>query len=291
MTTAETWEIEDILDLDRYPIDQPEAPGYLAARDEARTSLRHDGCAVLNDLVRPAALAAMSAESHAIKPATHYSETRINAYFGTEPDPSLPDHHPGNIFIERSSGFTPGDAFPAGSPIDAMYRWEPLLAFVADCLEVPALHCYADPLACLTINVLNPGQQFSWHYDNNDFAVTVLLDEADEGGLFRYAANIRSREDENAEAAAAVMRGDDAPVTTLDLRPGDMQIFQGRYSLHEVTRVGADSKPRHAAVFAYTLEDGLIGGLVRTEQLFGRTLPIHHEYAAGQAVRDDVLLD
>lgn len=289
--TTDVWAMTDILDLERYPLDRPGTAGYVAARDEARASLRSDGCAVVKDLVRPEALVAMSAESHAIKPATHYSEMKINAYFGTEPDPSLPDHHPGNIFIERSSGFTPGDAFPAHSPIDAMYRWEPLLAFVADCLEIPALHCYSDPLACLTINVLNPGQQFSWHYDNNDFAVTVLLDEADEGGLFRYAPHIRSRDDENADAAADVMLGDDGPVTTLDLSPGDMQIFQGRYSLHEVTRVGADSKPRHAAVFAYTLEDGLIGGLVRTEQLFGRTLPIHHEYAEGQAVREDALLD
>ena len=75
----------------------------------------------------------------------------------------------------------------------------------------------------------------------------------------------------------------------LDAR--DLQIFRGRYSLHEVTRVAEHSRSRHAAVFAYTLEDGLIGGLVRTRQLFGRTLPIHHEYAAGQAVRSDVLLD
>ena len=291
MTSTHPWAMADIVDLDRYPIHRPHSDGYVAARDAARAALRADGCAVVADLVRPAALAAMSAESHAIKAATHYSETRINAYFGTRPDPDLPDHHPGNIFIERSSGFTPGDAFPDHSPIDAMYRWEPLLAFLADCLEVPRLHCYADPLACLTINVLNPGQQFSWHYDNNDFAVTVLLDEADEGGLFRYAPNIRSRTDENADAAAAVMLGDDGPVTTLELRPGDMQIFRGRYSLHEVTRVGTDSRPRHAAVFAYTLEDGLIGGLVRTEQLFGRTLPVHHDYAAGHAVRNDELLD
>ena len=104
--------------------------------------------------------------------------------------------------------------------------------------------------------------------------MSVLLDEADEGGLFRYAPNIRSRTDEKADIPAAVMLGDDGPVKTLELRPGDMQIFQGRYSLHEVTRVGPQSKPRHTAVFAYTLEEGLIGGLVRTEQLFGRTLPI-----------------
>lgn len=283
--------MSQILDLDRYPLHERDSPRYRHIVNEARIGLRSDGCAVIRDLVRADALAAMRAESHAIKAATHYSEMKINAYFGTEPDPELPEQHPANVFIERSSGFTPGDAFPDDSSIDAMYRWESLQRFVADCLEVDRLFCYADPLACLTINVLNPGQQFSWHYDNNDFAVTVLLDEADEGGLFRYAPNIRSRADENAAAAAAVMLGDDSAVTTLDLRPGDMQIFQGRYSLHEVTRVGPTSKPRHAAVFAYTLEDGLIGGLVRTEQLFGRHLPIHEEYAAGAAVREDSLLD
>ncbi len=288
---AGRWAIGDIVDLDRYPIDRPATDAYAQVLDDVRASLRADGCAVLADLVRPDALRAMSAEAEAIKPATHYSTTKINAYFGTEPDPSLPDHHPGNVFIERSSGFTPGDAFPEHSPIDALYRWPELHTFLAAALEVPALYCYADPLACLTINVLDPGQQFSWHYDNNDFAVTVLLDQADDGGLFRYAPNIRSRADENAEAAAAVMLGDDTLVKTLELHPGDMQIFRGRYSLHEVTRVGPESAPRHTAVFAYTLEEGLIGGLVRTEQLFGRTLPVHHEYAAGQAVREDVLLD
>lgn len=280
----------DIIDVDRYPLDRPGHPAYKAIRDRARASLAKDGCAVIADLVRPSALAAMAEEAEAIKHAAHYSTAKINAYFGTEPDPGLPSHHPGNIFIERSSGFVPGDAFSPDSRIDAMYRWQPLLDFTADCLDLERLYCYCDPLAGLTLNILNPGQQFSWHYDNNDFAVTLLLQEADEGGLFRYAPGIRSRDNENATEAADVMLGKSA-VRTLNLKPGDMQIFRGRYSLHQVTRVAATSRARHAAIFAYTLEDGLIGGLVRTEQLFGRTLPIHHEYAAGRSVREDVLLD
>ncbi len=284
-------EIGSILDLDRYPLDQPEAPGRAEALGMARRELADDGCAVIPALVRAEALAPACEEARAIVPAAHYSVDRINPYFGTEPDPTLPADHPANIFIERTSGFVPGDAFPADSLIDAVYRWPPLLGFVAECLGIDELHCYADPLACLTLNVLQPGQQFSWHYDNNDFAVTVLLQEADEGGLFRYAPDIRSRSDENAIGAAAVLRGDDTGVKTLDLRPGDLQIFRGRYSLHQVTRVGAGSCPRITAVFAYTLEPGLIGGLVRTQQLFGRTLPIHHDYARGRAVREDALLD
>jgi hypothetical protein len=286
-----TMSIGEILDLEPYPLDKPESDAYLCAVDEARSGLRSEGCAVIEQLIRPDALRVMSDEANSIKSATHFSQVKINAYFDTEPDAALPARHPANIFLERSSGFVPGDAFQPQSLIDAVYRWPHMLRFVADCLEIEELFCYADPLACLTINVLNAGQQFSWHYDNNDFGVTILLDEADSGGLFRYAPRIRSREDENAEAAAAVMLGDDSQVKALDLQPGDMQIFQGRYSLHQVTRVDEASRPRYTAVLAYTLEDGLIGGLTRTMQLFGRTLPIHEDAATAAPVREDTLLD
>ena len=92
------------------------------------------------------------------------------------------------------------------------------------------------------------------------------------------------------DAIAAVLAGGRGGVRTLDLRPGDLQIFRGRYSLHRVTRVGAASRPRHAAIFAYTLEPGVIGRVERTRQLFGRVLPAHEE-AERQRVRPDALLD
>ena len=57
-----------------------------------------------------------------------------------------------------------------------------------------------------------------------------------------------------------------------------------------MTRVDQDSRPRHAAIFAYTREPGVIGRLARTKQLFGRALP-EHEEAERQRVRSDTLLD
>ena len=64
----------------------------------------------------------------------------------------------------------------------------------------------------------------------------------------------RSTDDEGFDAVAAVLAGGREDLRTLHLRPGDPQIFRGRHSLHRVTRVGAQSRPRHAAIFAYTLE-------------------------------------
>jgi hypothetical protein len=75
----------------------------------------------------------------------------------------------------------------------------------------------------------------------------------------------------------------------LTLRPGDLQLFQGRYSLHRVSVVEGDTA-RHSAIFAYSQSPGVIGSVARTRQLFGRVLP-EHLAAEGQAVRVDQLLD
>jgi len=214
----------------------------------------------------------------------------MNPYFHTEHNHDYPDHHPVNTFIERSSGFIPGDSWDSGCATDVIFRAPALARFLADCLEVAELHCYADPLAGLTANILDPGQQFTWHFDTNDFAVTVLVDEADQGGRFEYVPNIRSAEDESFEAIQSVLDGGRRGVITLDLRPGDMQIFRGRYSLHRVSRVSEESAPRHAAIFAYTERPGVIGRVTRTRQLFGRVLP-EHEAAERERIRSDDLLD
>ncbi len=283
-------EIGHLIDLERYPIDRPDSAAYRAVVEDARRQLRADGCAVIKDLVQAEALPILSAEIIERKPTTHFSTQTMNPYFHTEHNAEYPGDHPVNTFLERSSGFIPGDSWESGCATDAIFRSPDLARFLADCLDIPELHCYADPLAGLTANILDPGQQFTWHFDTNDFAVTVLVDEADAGGLFEYVPNIRSANDEGFDHISHVLHGGRDGVVTLDLRPGDLQIFRGRYSLHRVSRVAADSAPRHAAIFAYTEKPGVIGRVVRTRQLFGRVLP-EHEAAERERVRSDTLLD
>ena len=282
--------LSELVDLRAFPIHDPDSAGYVAAVDDARVGLRSEGCAVLGGFVRPEAVARLNDEIGERKHATHYSTQVINPYFHTVLNPDYPADHPVNTFIERSSGFIPGDAWDPGCATDVLFRAPEVARFIADCLEIGALHCYDDPLAGLTSNICDPGQQFTWHFDTNDFAVTVLVQPADEGGLFEYVPQIRSAEHEGFDAIAGVLAGGREGVRTLELRPGDLQIFRGRYSLHRVTRVGAGSRPRHAAILAYTLEPGVIGRVERTRQLFGRVLA-EHEEAERERVRSDALLD
>ena len=285
-----TASLSDLVDLDAFPIHAPDSAAYVAAVDGARVGLRSEGCAVLGGFVRTEAVSGLNVEILERKHATHYSTQVMNPYFHTTVNLDYPADHPVNTFIERSSGFIPGDAWELDSVTSTLFRAPEVAKFIAACLEVPALHCYDDPLAGLTANICDPGQQFTWHFDTNDFAVTVLVQPADEGGLFEYVPQIRSADDEGFDAIAGVLAGGRQGVRTLKLRPGDLQVFRGRHSLHRVTRVGAGSRPRHAAIFAYTLEPGVIGRVARTRQLFGRVLA-EHEQAERQRVRADALLD
>ena len=280
----------ELVDLASFPVDEPESAAYNEVVERARAGLHAYGCAVLERFVRAEAVKRINAEINECKHATHYSTQTMNPYFHTVIDPSFAEDHPVNTFIERSSGFIPGDAWNPDFAINALFRAPELARLLADCLEVPALYCYDDPLAGLTANICDPGQQFTWHFDTNDFAVTVLVQPADEGGVFEYSPHIRSPQDECFDAIGGVLNGDRDSVRSLDLRPGDLQIFRGRNSLHQVTRVAADSQPRHAAIFAYTLEPGVIGRVARTRQLFGRVLSAHEE-AERSRVRSDELLD
>ena len=289
-SAAHTFELADLVDLERYPIAEPSSPRYVATVDAARRGLRSLGCAVLGGFVRPEAIRVLNDEILERKHATHYSTQIINPYFHTTVDPAYPDDHVVNTFLERTSGFIPGDAWDPGCATDTLFRAPEVARLLADCLEIDELHCYDDPLARLTANICDPGQQFTWHFDTNDFAVTVLVQPATGGGVFEYAPDIRSADDEAFEAIGSVLDGDGSRVHSLHLRPGDLQIFRGRHSLHRVTRVAADSCPRHAAIFAYTREPGVIGRVARTRQLFGRVLPTH-EQAERQRVRSDTLLD
>ncbi|WP_419943641.1 HalD/BesD family halogenase [Candidatus Poriferisodalis sp.] len=288
---------ERLIDTERYPLDgrdlHPDDPrhgAYWSVVERARSGLRSDGCAVLESFVTLAGVRQLNDEIVAVKPETHFSMQVINPYFHTHVNPEFADDHPVNTFTERSSGFIPGDAWPSVCAMDTLFRAPQVCRLLADCLEIDALHCYADPLAGLTANILDPGQQFPWHFDTNDFAVTVLVQPSDEGGLFEYAPAVRSAADEGFEQIGALLAGGQDGVHTLELRPGDLQIFRGRYSLHRVTRVAPNSQPRHAAIFAYTHQPGVIGRLERTRQLFGRVLA-EHEAAERSRVRDDDLLD
>ncbi len=280
-------QIAALVDLDRYPIDATGTESYAALVTRCRSQLNDVGCAVLPGFLTEAGLASLRDESAVVAARAYYSRQHTNVYFSAD-DESLPADHPKRMFFDRTSAFVPADAFPAASVIRRIYDWPALMPFFQDCLEEPVLHKYADPLADVILNVLNPGEEFPWHFDTNEFSISIMTQKAEAGGLFEFCPNLRDPRNENYEGVRAVLAGGREPVATLDIAPGDLQIFKGRYSMHRVTKVTGQTA-RYMAIYAYAREPDMVGRLERTRQLYGKVLPVHLEAEARR--RADGLVD
>ena len=255
---------------------------------EVRAGLAARGCAVLKGFLTPAGVAAAVAETDEVADKSHASHSRTNAYF-TKEDPTLPESDPRRRFFDRSNAFIPADNFEPGGALRTIHDCAGFDTFIRDCLEESEdrFFRYADPLADVIVNAAGAGNGFPWHFDTNNFTVTLALQNADEGGAFEYAPMIRDTMDEHFDEVAKVLDGISDRVVSLELEPGDLQLFKGRYSLHRVAPL-AGSRPRYVAIFSYVQAPDMVGSVERTQQLYGRTLPVHHE-RAGQ--RADTLID
>lgn len=287
MAAAEA--LGQVVDTERYPLAAPGGAGWHAVVSRTRAELAKTGCCVLPDFIRPALQDALRAECAAIAPHAHYDVETVNAY-NIDVGTPLPDGHPGRITVERGNAFVARDRIPADLIVHRLYSSALFQRFVADCFGLPRVHELADPLSGLCLNVVNPGMEHPWHFDTNEFTVSLLTQQPTGGGVFEYCPNIRSAEAENFADVRRVLTGDGGDlIRGLTLRPGDLQLFKGRYSLHRVRTVRGDTA-RHTAIFAYSERPGVVGSVARTRQLFGRVLP-EHLAAAGGAVRVDRLLD
>jgi len=279
----------ELIDRDRYPVDAPQSTVRAAVVSEAVAALQHDGCAVLPKFFSADGLEALTAEAVARKDQAYYSDNKTcNVYLG-DANPERPQDHPQNIFLRRNNGFVPADTFAADTVSRRLYDWPPLKDFIADCLGKDELFVYADPISNMIVNVNRPGEQLNWHFDTNEFTITMLLQAADSGGYFEYVPKLRNRDDECYEEVKRILDGDRSRVKRLDLHPGDLQLFLGRFSLHRVTE-NTGTTDRLLLIMSFAEQPGMVGNPYRVRDLYGKTARVH-EAIAGQPVRADSLLD
>jgi len=263
----------DLIDLERYPFHQ-DSTARNAILAGIHKDLTRDGCAVLKGFLTSDGISTLVQEAERVADKGHKSFSRTNAYF-TQDDSSLPVDDPRRQFFERSNAFIPADNFAKHDPLRSVQDFEGFDRFIQDCLQEEKFYRYADPLADVIINMADEGNGFPWHFDTNNFTVTLAIQNAEAGGAFEYAPGIRDGH-ENFEEVKRVLEGTSEKVTVLELEPGDLQLFRGRYSLHRVAPLQGD-RPRFVAIFSYVEEPGMVGSVTRTKQLYGRTLPIHRE--------------
>lgn len=243
----------DFVDLKKYPILDRSGSVYRSIVAGAQAELRRVGACILPGFLKKQYVDEFADEAKALAPAAFHNALVGNAYL--EPtDDSLPPSHPRRMEEPTALGAVAYDQFPRGSGIRAIYEWDGLLSFIQDILNRGTLYRYADKMGALNLAVMRDGDYLRWHFDQTDFVSSLALQSAAEGGLYEYVPMIRSKENENYDQVAALLRGNRTGVITLPTEPGTLILFEGRQSIHRVTEIrgqrdrlmilfGFDNKP------------------------------------------------
>lgn len=241
--------MEQLLDLERFPLDRLESAAGEALVARCRRDLDARGMFNLEGLLRPEAIERCVAEVKPLLDSAAFTHKRShNIYFEPEIAGLAPDH-PALARVETVNHTLCADQIPE-SLVCRVYEWPLLARFIAATMEKESLHTMADPLARANVMAYRGGEALNWHFDRSEFTTTLLLQAPEAGGEFQYRSDLRSERDPNYDGVARLLRGEDDRVETLPLGPGTLNVFKGKNTAHRVTPV-AGARARIIAVFSY----------------------------------------
>ena len=256
-------EIENIINVKNYPLmDQN-------FRTSCRETLNQTGVLVMRDFLKPECVAVIKQEGENEKSRAYFCRQEHNVYL-TQTDNTFTMNHPRNRTVISSKGCITDDVIPTDSPLRILYESEEFRAFICNVLDEPALYEYADPLASINLHFADPGQELGWHFDNSSFAITLMIQEPENGGKFEYISAMRDAENNemNFEGVEKVLNGQIKP-KQLNMDAGAIVLFRGRNAIHRVAPVKG-SRTRILAVLAYNSEPGIALSESARMTFFGR---------------------
>lgn len=259
----------EIIDLDRYPIEDLTKPAAKVLIQECRAQLENWGACEMEGFVRPSALQVLVQESEALEKGAYRNALVGNAYLD-EGDAAMPQDHARNLKEKTVLGVVAYDEFPKSSLLKQIYEWDPVMQFIGGILGMPQIFRYNDPMSALNLSVMIDGDYLRWHFDQSDFVTSLAIRTAEEGGEFEFVPRLRSATDHKFDQVRAILRGGREGVVTLANKPGSLVLFQGKYSLHRVTPIqGATS--RLIALLSYDSKPGNTGSDYLRRIRYGRT--------------------
>jgi alkylated DNA repair dioxygenase AlkB len=262
-----------MLTINKEPIFKVVGDRYNAEyfRDEAEElgqELRREGIVIMNDFLSEKALRALQREAALLKPKAYRSRSAYNLYVKPA-DPAFPQDSPRNRMFQTTKGCIPDDMVPEASLLRFIYDSPVIRDFLQRLLGVETLYPYADALSSININYYDVGDALEWHFDNADFAITLLVKRPTKGGAYQYFTDMRYRNgEEDYERVRKCIDGE-IPPQEQSLREGGLMIFRGNQSLHRVTKVEEGERVLITFNFNTTFDTSLSEKSRQT--FFGRT--------------------
>jgi hypothetical protein len=214
--------MQDILNLDRYPLDSPGTPEWTALVDRCRADLARDGMFNLEGLMRSEAVSRSVGEVTPVLDTSAFTHKRAHNIYFKKQIPGLAPDHPALKLFETSNQTICADQIPE-SLLVRLYQWP---------------HRYSE------------GEALNWHFDRSEFTTTLLLQSPREGGAFEYSTGLRSDDDPNYDGVARMLSGEGGNVQSIVAEAGTLNVFRGKNTAHRVTPV-VGPIDRIIAVFSY----------------------------------------
>jgi len=149
-------ELNRYIDMDAHAI---QTEGF---RHACKAQLDTNGVLKLDDFLRPETLTQLITEADDARDGAYYTVAKHNVYL-TKPN----------------------------DPLMMIYNSAEFQSFIASVVGQDALYPYADPLSSVNVHYANEGQELNWHFDNSEFAITLLLQSPKAGGDFEYVKDLR----------------------------------------------------------------------------------------------------
>lgn len=194
------------------------------------------------------------------------------------------------------------DELDAMSVLRSLYH-DPRLLKMVSLIVGKQLYLSEDPLGCCSVNVFRPGYHHSFHFDESEFSVTLMLQPAEDSrsGLFQYTSPLRKDGNDLSlqETANIVQKHDPAglkgkvlseasphrdnqavdennvtsePILhTLDFLAGTLLVLAGSKSLHRVTQIRGKCC-RLVAVLTFASKPGFFNSAAVQKMFWGRSL-------------------
>ena len=257
-----------MVNLSSYPIDNTQSTKGSAFIKNCRERYVETGLCMLPDFILPEARQVLAEQANAISDKAYFCNSTHNAYL-TEVNPDLSSDDAYNRQEQTYVGSVAYDYIDDDDDLRRLYGWDPLRDFIAAVLGKQTFHRFQDPLGACSINVFVDGGEHGWHFDESEFTVTLMLQAPESGGEFEYAQGIRGHDNEK-ELVANVLDGKYEDVVRLPFTPGTLLIFNGRQTIHRVTRVHG-TRPRLVPVLCYSEQPDAKNSEAVRKLFWGRT--------------------
>ncbi|CNK65869.1 HalD/BesD family halogenase [Yersinia aleksiciae] len=255
--------LAEIINITAHPISDAR---YIA---QCRNTLETYGALVLSDFLLPQALGSIMQEGVNHQHQAYYTANQHNVYL-TKPDPTFPIDHPRNRLITSSKGCITDEDIPADSALRTLYDAKDFQDYLCAVLDEKQLYPYADSLSSINLHYASQGQELGWHFDNSSFAITLLVQKPQAGGVFEYIEEMRDADlGEMNYAGVEQLLNQRVVPKTLQIEPGDLVLFRGRNAIHRVTPTQGDIT-RMLVVLAYNAQPDIALSETARMTFYGR---------------------